>query len=116
MATPKLAHLQVEPSIWAWPPDSNDAPSAAEEYAQLTGEEIFAASRETSRVLNGQILAKAIVIVQLRTRCSNLTALASRIGWGRVKIYRGLSGRPINDSVLCHALYDLASFLEEQPR
>src|SRR5271163_4310262 len=67
---------------------AEDALSAAEEYALLTGEEIFAASRETSRQYNGIVLAKAVVIVQTRLRCSSLAELGRRLGISRTMICR----------------------------
>jgi hypothetical protein len=91
----------------------HSAPSATEEYALLTGEEIFAASRETSRQFNGIVLAKAIVIVQTRTRCSNLTTLAKQLELGRVTLYRYVTGRPCNDTVFRRMLRDLAILLED---
>jgi hypothetical protein len=88
--------------------------SAAEEYAHLTGEEIFAASRETSKTYNGQVLARAVVIVQCRTHCMSLVNLAKAAGIGRVTMYRYASSKPITDGTLRKALRDLAALLEEE--
>jgi hypothetical protein len=88
--------------------------SVAEEYAQLTGEEIFAASQETSSQYNGIVLAKAIVIVQTRMRCSSLPALARLIGIGKVSMYRYAKARPVPKHVFHRAIRDLAILLDEE--
>jgi hypothetical protein len=97
----------------AFLPRPAEALTVAEEYAQLSGEDIFAATRETSKVYNGQVLAKAVLIVQTRMRCSNLTKLASYLGVGRVTAYRWVSGRPVTDYKFSSAMRNLAALLEE---
>jgi hypothetical protein len=87
--------------------------SAAEEYAQLTGEEIFEASRETSKVYNGQVLSRAVVIVQCRIRCRSIRDLARATGIARVTMYRYANGMPKTDGTLRKALRDLAALLAE---
>jgi hypothetical protein len=88
--------------------------SVAEEYALLTSEEIFAASQETSRVYNGHIIAKAILLVQFRIRCRNLSEMAKRLGAPKNVLYRYAKGLPLSDHRLRRALRDLACFLDEQ--
>jgi hypothetical protein len=88
--------------------------SAAEEYARLTGEEIFAASRETSRQFNGIVLARATVIVQTRLRCSSPVELARRMGVGKSIVYRHIAARPISEHLFRRSLRDLAILLEEE--
>jgi hypothetical protein len=94
-------------------PANNEPLSAAEEYALLTGEEIFAASRETSRVYNGLVLAKATVIVQTRIRCSSLKSFAKRLGISRPTLYRHVQAWPISDQIFARSMRDLAILLEE---
>jgi hypothetical protein len=94
-------------------PLHEDALSAAEEYALLTGEEIFAASQERSNAYNGHVLAHAIVITQTRTRCLSLTVLAKKLGIGRVTMFRYARGVPCSDLVFRRALLDLGILLEE---
>ena len=95
-------------------PANNEPLSAAEEYALLTGEEIFAASRETSRQFNGIVLAKATVIVQTRLRCSSPVELARRMGVGKSIVYRHIAARPISEHLFRRYLRDLAILLEEE--
>ena len=88
--------------------------SVAEEYALLTGEEIFAASRETSRQYNGIVLAKAVVIVQTRLRCSSLAELGRRLGISRTMICRHAAAQPISNHSFLRAMRDLAILLDEK--
>lgn len=87
--------------------------SVAEEYAQLTGEEIFVASQETSRAYNGQVLAKAVVIVQTRIHCSSLSELGRRIGISRSVVHRHAAARPISNPLFLRAMRDLAILMDE---
>jgi hypothetical protein len=91
-----------------------DALSAAEEYALLTGEEIFAASRETSRQYNGVVLAKAVVIVQTRLRCSSLAELGRRLHLSRSMMARHAKALPTSDHHFHRSMSDLAILLEEE--
>jgi hypothetical protein len=96
-------------------PVNNEPLSVAEEYALLTGEEIFAASRETSNQYNGVVLAKAVVIVQTRLRCSSLVELGRRMGVSRGTICRYAGARRmISNQLFHHAIRDLAILLDEE--
>ena len=88
--------------------------SVAEEYALLTGEEIFAASRETSRQYNGIVLAKAVVIVQTRLRCTSLADLGRRLHLSRSMISRHCHAHPISDHHFHRSMSDLAILMEEE--
>lgn len=85
----------------------------AEELAQLTGEEIFAAMRETSNKFNGIVLSKAVVIVQCKVKCLSLNELAKRMDVHKNAIYRYARGGPVTNATLRRALRDLACFLDE---
>jgi hypothetical protein len=87
--------------------------SAAEEYALLTGEEIRAASMETSNQYNGIVLAKAVVIVQTRLRCRSLRSLSRLIGRSHSTINRYAKGFPLRESDFQHAMRDLAVAISE---
>jgi len=95
-------------------PDPEEALSAAEEYALLSGEEIFAASQETSRIYNGRVLAKAVLLVQTRIQCHSLNELAKCLGIPRQTCYRRARGVPCSANTLHRALRDLAYYLDEQ--
>jgi len=105
------AKLALVPDV-----DAGEALSVAEEYAQLSGKEILAASQETSRIYNGRVLAHAVVIVQCRIHCLSLRELAKLIGMGRVTIYRYASGKPMSDWTFRKAIRDLAALLAEASR
>lgn len=91
--------------------------SVAEEYARLTGEELAAASRETSRIYNGIVLARAVVIVQVKLHVSSLSKLARMLNRGTTIVYRWAEGtHPIRDTTLEHALRDLVFLLDEHRR
>src|SRR5271167_4372624 len=89
-----------------------DSHSVAELLAGFTGTELLAAAGETSRIYNGQVLAKAVVLTQVRLRCFSLSALGKRLGIGHVTIYRWAKGMPTSERALFHAIADLASLLE----
>jgi hypothetical protein len=92
-------------------------PTVAEEYDLLTGEDIFAASAETSRIYNAQVLAKAIVIVQTRLRISSLSRMARMLGRGTTIVYRWAEGtHPIGATAMEHALRDLIFLLDEKEK
>lgn len=97
----KLAFLPPPPEL-----------SVAEELALLTGQEMVSASQETSRIYN-QVIAKAVVIVQIRIHCPSLPDLAKRIGVSKSILYRQAAARPLSDIMLRRALRDLALLLEE---
>jgi hypothetical protein len=101
VATAKLAIENKEPL------------SVAEEWARLTGEEVFDASRETSPQYNGLVLAKAVVIVQTRLRCHSLSRLGKLTGRGRAVMSRHARGLPLRESAFQHAMRDLAVALSE---
>jgi|SRR5208282_1323070 len=105
------AKLALVPDVAA-----GGALSVAEEYAQLSGKEILAASQETSRIYNGKVLAHAVVLVQCRIRCLSLSELAKLIGVGRVTIYRYASGKPMADWTFRKSIRDLAALLAEEAR
>jgi hypothetical protein len=94
--------------------EPNETLSAAEEYALLTGEEIFAASRETSSIFNGRVLARAIVIVQTRIRCLSLPEFAKKMDIPRMTMYRHARGNPCSATVFRRAMRDLAILLDEE--
>jgi hypothetical protein len=93
---------------------SAEALTVAEEYALLSGEEILAASQETSRVYNGLVLAKVVLLVQIRLKCKSLSELAKRAGIPKSVIYRHARGAPSSTIISQRMLRDLACFLEEQ--
>jgi hypothetical protein len=95
-------------------PEPAEALSAAEEYARLSGEEIYAASQETSKKFNGMVLAKAVVLVQCRVKCMNLTDLALLLDVGRVTVYRWARGLPCSESLFRRALRELALLLADE--
>lgn len=88
--------------------------SVAEELAHMSGEEILAASQETSKKFNGIVLSKAVLIVQCRVKCLSLSELAKRACVGKNAMYRFARGGPCGNTTLRRALRDLACFLEEQ--
>ena len=88
--------------------------SVAEELALLTGAELFDASQETSRVYNGHVIAKAVVIVQIRIHCPSLPDLARRIGVSKSIVYRHAAAHPLSDAMLHRAIRDLAILLDEE--
>lgn len=71
--------------------------SPAELVASFTDKDLNAAARETSKVFNGLVLARALVIVQARTRCFSLQEFGDRIGVGRNAIYRMAKGKPVTN-------------------
>src|SRR5208337_4539860 len=93
---------------------AEDALSVAEEYALLTGEEIFAASRETSRQYNGIVLSKAVVIVQVRLRCTSLAELGRHLRISRSVMSRHVSAHPISDHHFHRSMCDLVILMEEE--
>jgi hypothetical protein len=91
-----------------------DSLSPAELVARFSTEELFAASRETSLQYNGIVLAKALVIVQIRTRCTSLRETVQRIGIGKGTVYRWARGRGLSTPMLERALRQLAFLLWEE--
>lgn len=89
-----------------------DALTPAEVLASLPAEELLLASRETSRVYNGLVLAKAVVIVQTKLRCRFLNLLAHRMDIPTVTLYRWARGGPVSDKGMRHCLRELALTLE----
>jgi len=87
--------------------------SVAEEMALFSGEEMFAASQETSHRFNGMVLAKAVVIVQCRVKCLSLPELAKRASVGKNAMYRYARGGPCTNNTLRRALRDLSCVLDE---
>jgi len=96
------------------PPIDDDALSPAELLARMSGQEIFDASQETSRVYNGHVIAKAIVIVQIRVHCPSLPDLARRIGVSKSIVYSHAAAHPLSDAMLHRAIRDLAILLDEE--
>jgi hypothetical protein len=85
----------------------------AEMLAHLNGEELLAASRETSHVYNGHVLARAVLLMQLRSRCKNLRELAERMGTNKNRVYRWGKGTPATDAALHRGLQELVFFQED---
>lgn len=87
--------------------------TTAELLAQLDGEELLAASSESSNVFNGLVLARAVLLVQLRIRCPSLFDMAQRMGVKKNMIYRWARGIPITEGALRRALQELIFFLDD---
>lgn len=78
----------------------------AELLATFSGEDLYEAVvlREESPKYNGQVLARAILITQVRTRCRSVRALANHLQVTRSSFYRWARGCPISDTLLHRAL------------
>lgn len=87
-----------------------EATPVRELVARFSGTELLAASRETSKTYNGKVLARALVLVQLRTHCHSLNELGRRFGTGK-SIYHWASERPVSTTFLERGLRELAFFL-----
>ena len=85
-----------------------------EELAALNGRELLAASKETTNVYNGIVLARACLIVQCRLRCHRPQDLLRHLNGGKARVYRWMRGTPISDSFFERAIRDLAFLLAEQ--
>jgi TPP-dependent indolepyruvate ferredoxin oxidoreductase alpha subunit len=96
------------------PPPSEDRLSSAELVSRFSDAEIFSASQETTRIYNGKVLAKAVIIVQTRTHYSSLRELAKHMGVSKSVIYRQARGLPLSDQMFHRAIRDLALLLEEE--
>lgn len=94
--------------------DEDDRLSTAELLARFSGPEIFSASQETSRIFNGCVIAKAVVIVQTLVHCSSLLDLARRLHVSKSTLYRQVKGLPLSDPMFYRAIRDLALLLEEE--
>ena len=88
--------------------------SPAELVASFSDKELNAAARETSKVLNGLVLARALVIVQARTRCFSLQEFGHRIGVDKGAIYRMAKGRPVTNGCYERTIKLLAMELFER--
>lgn len=88
--------------------------SPTEIVATFSGEELNAAAGETSNTYNGLVLARALVIVQTRTRCFSLQEFGERLGVGKSAVYRWAKGKPVSPSCYQRALHLLAMELFER--
>jgi hypothetical protein len=88
-----------------------DSLSPAELVASFNAAEFLQASRETSSKYNGLVMARALVLVQIRLRCFSVTELARRMGIGRVAVYRWVAAKPMSSGRLERSLKDLAFLL-----
>lgn len=94
--------------------DPDDRLSSSELVGKFSDLDLLAAARETSKIYNGLVLAKAVAFVQTRLRCSSLSELAKRMGISRPTIYREVNGSPVSDLQFNRKIRELAALLEEE--